>query len=194
MSLTMDNRFEKQYLSQIAVGDHKAFTELYSFYCPKVKHFIARFTGSQTEVEDLTQDIFEKIWETRKELPKIDSFKPYLYRITINSITNSWRKKNHHKAYLDYLLQFKSKHASIEDEIHARNLELFILLAVKNMPDQRRKVFEMSRYHELKNKEISDLFNISKRTVEAHLNLALKQIRKIIPSFLIPLFLGIFLK
>lgn len=180
----MDKELEIQCLASLALGDHKAFKLLFLFYFPKVKYFITKLIKSEIEAEDLAQDIFEKIWLVRKDLSAIDSFSSYLYRMAVNSVLNSLKKKKHHKIYLEYLLHNKNNQLTTEEAIYAREIELLILLAVSNMPIQRRKIFEMSRFHGLKNIEIANLKNISKRTVEVHISLALKEIRRIIPSFL----------
>lgn len=184
----MDKELEKQCLAKLSLDDHKAFKSLFLFYFPKVRYFITKLIKSEIEAEDLAQDIFEKIWLTRKDLSAIDSFSSYLYRMALNSVFNSLKKKKHHKAYLEYLLHAKNNQVIAEEAIYAREIELLVLLAVSNMPTQRRKIFEMSRYQGLKNIEIAKLINISKRTVEVHVGLALKEIRKIIPSFLSFLF------
>lgn len=180
----MDKEFEKQCLAKLSLDDHEAFKSLFLFYFPKIKYFITKQIKSEIEAEDLAQDIFEKIWLVRKDLSAIDSFSSYLYRMSINTVFNSLKKKNNHKIYLEYLLHNKINQEKAEEAIYAREIELLILLAVSNMPVQRRKIFEMSRYQGLKNMEIARLINISKRTVEVHVSLALKEIRKIIPSFL----------
>lgn len=184
----MDKEFEIQCLAKLSLDDHKAFKNLFLFYYPKVKYFITRLIKSEIEAEDLAQDIFEKIWLARKDLSAIESFRSYLYRMAINTVLNFLKKKKHQKVYLDYLLRNKDNQIVTEEAIFAREIELLILLAVNNMPVQRRKVFEMSRYQGVKNIEIAKLINISKRTVEVHISLALKEIRKIIPLVYLLLF------
>lgn len=184
----MDKGFEAQCLADLALDNHKAYKKIFLFYFPKVKCFITKLIKSEAEAEDLAQDIFEKIWLTRKSLPAIESFSSYLYRMAINAVFNSLKKKKKHRVYLEYLLHNKNNQVIAEEAIYAREIELLILLAVSNMPAQRRKIFEMSRCQGVKHTEIARLINISKRTVEVHVSLALKEIRKIIPSFLSFLF------
>ena len=65
-----------------------------------------------------------------------------------------------------------------EERLFAQELQQLIELTVKNMPEQRRRVFEMSRKEGLSNEEIAQKLGISKRTVENHITTALAAIRK----------------
>ena len=62
--------------------------------------------------------------------------------------------------------------------------------AVEEMPPQRKQVFTMSRILGMKNGEIADRLNLSKKTVENHINLALKEIRKKFPVLFLLIFIG----
>ena len=72
---------------------------------------------------------------------------------------------------------------SFEREYYSREKELFIRLVVCRMPEQRRRIFEMSRYAGMDNQAIADELKISKRTVENHLTLALKKLREALAVF-----------
>jgi RNA polymerase sigma-70 factor (ECF subfamily) len=74
----------------------------------------------------------------------------------------------------------KSDSTSIEESYYAQEKELIIRLAVCQMPEQRRRIFEMSRYMGMDNQTIATTLNLSKKTVENHLTLALKTLRSII--------------
>lgn len=180
----MDKDVETLYLTNLALDDHSAFYALYSYYFPKIRYFIGRLIKSQTEAQDLSQDVFEKIWMVRKNLSGIESLSSYIYRMAINTVLNYLKKKNHHNSYLEYLCHNPGSQVTTEEAIYVRDIEILILLAVNNMPPRRRKIFEMSRFKELKNIEIANQINISKKTVEVQLSLALKEIRKIIPSLM----------
>ena len=65
----------------------------------------------------------------------------------------------------------------IEELIDTKEKELKITRIVQEMPEQRRKIFIMSRFELISNEQIASILGISKKTVENHLNLALKQLR-----------------
>jgi RNA polymerase sigma-70 factor (ECF subfamily) len=164
-------------LEKLASGNHDAFRRLFMKYYPKVKCFITYFVKTEVIAEELSQDVFEYIWTNKEYLADLKSLNAYLFRIAKNKSINYL---NHQKIEEDYTLSYIDlQEYSIEEELYAKELELLIQLMVEKMPEQRRRIFEMSRIKNLKNSEIAEKLNISKRTVEAHLNLALKQIREV---------------
>ena len=83
----------------------------------------------------------------------------------------------------------RSENFSIEDDYYAREKELIIRLTVCQMPEQRRRIFEMSRYMGMDNQTIATTLNLSKKTVENHLTLALKTLRSVLACW-IAIFFG----
>ena len=163
---------------EIASGKHSAYRELFLTYYPKVKYFIAHFMKSDIVAEDLAQDIFFKIWENHEKLASVQSIDAYIYRMakntTLNYIEHQYVEKKYMELYEEDIGQ------NFEDELYAKETELLVQLTVNNMPPQRKKIYLMSREEGLKNDEIAEQLNISKKTVENHLNIALKEIRKAI--------------
>ena len=66
-----------------------------------------------------------------------------------------------------------------ENEFYAKEIEVQVAHLIKQMPDRRRKVFILSRFEGKNNSEIAQIMGISKKTVENHMNLVLKELRKI---------------
>ena len=169
---------ELEYIQKLALGDHDAFRHIFMKYFPKMKYFITHIVKSEAIAEELSQDVFEKIWRNRAELSDLRSFSSYLYRMSKNIAINYIEHKYVERTYIqDYKAELDF---SIEEQLDANEIKLLIMLEVEKMPEQRKKIFMMSRFENLKNEEIAKELNITKKTVENHLNLALKQIRKTI--------------
>ena len=85
--LTINNIFvqilyamsEKELIILLKNGDEKAFTTLYRLYWSKVYNFSRLYLSSITEVEEVVQEVFVKVWETRDFLRADDNFKGYLF-------------------------------------------------------------------------------------------------------------------
>ena len=166
------------YLKRLASGDHDAFHSIFEKYFPKTKFFISSIIKSDAIGEELTQDVFVKIWTNREKLTKVKSFSSYLYRVAKNTAINYLNRKYLEEKYIQAQDNTDEKHISIEEDIYVKDLEILIALVVDTMPPQRKRIFEMSRYQNIDNDEIASILNISKKTVENHLNLALREIRK----------------
>jgi RNA polymerase sigma-70 factor (ECF subfamily) len=80
--------------------------------------------------------------------------------------------------------QYESLNRLGDDYLEIKELKEKIDLAVKNLPDHCRAVFEMSRYDELKNREIAEKLGVTQKTVEAHLTKALKILRNELKDYL----------
>lgn len=168
----------------LSQGNQDAFRFLFLSYFPKVKAFITHLLKDEPLAEDLSQDIFVKLWENRDSLGLIQSFDAYVYRMAKNSVINQIKRDSYGDKYSkeEYL---RVEHVSMEEEIFAKEIQLLVELTVNKMPEQRKKIYRMSRVEGLKNDEIADKLNLSKKTIENHLNLALKEIRKTISLFLV---------
>ena len=169
-------------LQSIANGDEEAFRTLFDMFFPKVKVFLAKFIKDDKAAEDLAQDIFVKLWSLGPSLPEIRSFNTYLYRMTRNAAINYLRDKRQMTDISDMPIL---DDCDIEQEYYRKEKELLIRLMVEQMPEQRRKIFTMSRYQGIPNDEIAKHLNISKHTVENCLSIALKELRDIIVVFVI---------
>jgi len=170
--------------------DKARFEELFHLYYPKVRSFAFILLKSEQEAEDVAQDIFVRLWET-PDLWEGNLEKNYLYTMVKNTVFNRIKRKNLESKYIHTQqdLQDITELAEFEDplnEIYREELQLLLMLAMEQMPGKRREVFELSRFQHLSNQEIAEKMNLSVRTVEQHIYLALKELKKLL---LITLFL-----
>lgn len=157
-------------------------------YWSKVYNFSRLYLSSITEVEEIVQEVFVKVWETRDLLREDDNLKGFLFIITRNLIFNQFRKSFNENAYKLTVLGSVVDSYDIEDELSAADLKQFIQQLVKELPPRQQEVFQLSRDDHLSYKEIAIRLNISEKTVERHINEALKFLRKNIMLYLIFVF------
>ena len=169
----------KTLLENIAAGDNEAFKTLFDMFFPKVKVFLVKFLKDDKAAEDIAQDIFVKIWTFGPMLPEIKSFNTYIYRMTRNAALNYLRDR---KDSVDLSDSSVIDDTDIEQEYYMKEKEL---LVVDQMPPQRQRIFKMSRYHGLSNDDIAARLSVSKKTVENHLTIALKELREIMIAFVV---------
>lgn len=179
---------EKELIILLKNGDEKAFTTLYRKYWSKVYNFSRLYLSSITEVEEVVQEVFVKVWETRFFLREDDNFKGFLFIITRNLIFNQFRKSFNESAYKLTVLSSAMAHYDIEEELSTADLREFIQKMVLELPPRQQEVFKMSRNEHLTYKEIALRLNISEKTVERHINEALKFLKKNIMLYMIFIF------
>ena len=171
---------DKPLVIALREGDQEAFEKIYRKYSEKVYYFAIRYQNSPEDAENVVQDVFIKIWNERKSLKEDLSFNSYIFTITKNHLFNKKRKSLNENAYREYLIHhLTSTENKLERQIIYSDLKELLDAEIERLPKQRRKVFELSVFQGLSNKEIAEEMDLSVRTVEVHKSLALKTLRKI---------------
>ncbi len=164
-------------------GEKEAFQELFNLYAPKIYRFAVSYLKNKSDAEELLQDVFLKIWEKRENLDPAQNIKAYLFKITVNSIYDFVRKKNIEKAFSDFSKHnYPSGSESSWHEIIWNEMLSKLDHLVSKMPDQRRKIFTLSKEDGLTNQEIAQKLNLSKRTVENQLYRAIHFLKEQLKS------------
>lgn len=176
---------EQELISELKKGSEKAFTVLYEMYWGRVYHFSRIYLSSKSEIEEVVQEVFVKVWETRQFLQEDDSFQGFLFIITRNLIFNRFRRSFNENAYKLTVLSSAIKHYDIESEINTADLESFLKRMINELPPRQQEVFNLSRNEHLTYKEIAVKLGISEKTVERHINEALRFLRKNLTLYLI---------
>lgn len=174
----MEAVIESKYMKELADGSRQAFDALFMYYHPRVVNFLAGFIGDREEAADMAQDIFYKIWVNREVFAKVESFRSYLFRMARNLVYDYYEHSLVKENYDLTLRNLPLYEDLIEEDIYVKELSLLIDIAVENMPEQRKRIFKMSRKEGLSNDEIALRLEINKRTVENHLTQALSNLRK----------------
>ena len=180
---------ERTLVLQLKEGNENAFTTLYETYWAKVYNFSRLYLTSSTEIEEVVQDVFVKVWEARIFIKENENFKGFLFITTRNIIFNQFRKSFNENAYKLAVLKSASESYSIEEEMVASDLHIYINKLIEELPPRQQEVFKLSREKHLSYREIAQQLDISEKTVERHINEALKFLRKNI--YLFSLFLSI---
>ena len=180
------NDTELKYVRRLENNDSKAFDILFTQYYPQLKHFFLGFVKDEELANDMAQDIFFKVWINRKTISKVDSFNRYLFKMAKNMIYDHYDhelvKENYEQKERERTEYLYSD--IVEEEIYAKELSLLIDIAIEKMPPQRKQIFVLSRKKGLTNEEIAKQLDINKRTVENHISLAIKELKKVMQNLL----------
>ena len=153
--MPLDSEYEL--MQRLSAGNEDAFGELFGRYYPRVCAFVSCIVKEESTAEDIAQDIFLKIWERRDIFQgRVASFNGYVYRMARNAALNAIRRMTNIDWEQYIQIEETLPDESFEKEYYSREKELFIRLVVCRMPEQRRRVFEMSRYAGMDNQAIAD--------------------------------------
>jgi len=156
-------------MERVRDGDAAAFEQLFRKYERRLLNFFHKVCFSQTLAEDLTQEVFVRLWSSRRSYKPQGKFTTYLFRIAKNcwsSLSGSRRRRyEERRAELaDGLVSepMSDPAARAEDAELRRRLRA----AVASLPDELRIPFVLSRYGELNYADIAEVLSVSLRTVE----------------------------
>lgn len=160
------------------------FRKFFNKNFPKVRTFAWQILKSKEDAEDVAQDVFVRLWENPELWMERDKLDSYLYTAIRNHIYNFLKHKTVEFDYLEVEAE-KMKIAELQlpkpdDELHIHELELLVQMAIERMPEQRKRIFIMSRKEGMTSPEIALKLNISVRTVEQHIYKAIQELKKII--------------
>ncbi len=184
---------EKELITAVRNGSEVAFEEIYHRYWLRVYHFTGLYITNKEEIKEIVQDVFLKLWESRRFLQEKENLKGYLFIITRNHIFNKSRKKYFNRDFYQLTIDNALEYSYyIENELEAKELEIRIEQLIKEMPPQRQTVFCLSRKEYKTYKEIASLLDITEKTVERHINEAIKYIKNNLELYLLFLFFNLF--
>jgi len=174
----LDEPSREQLLEKVLMGDGAAFNEIYHRYRLKVHGYAYRFTRCREEAEELTQDVFVRLWENRSKIDPAKNFDAFLYTLIRNNFLEALRKKARATAFRIETIRDEPFCNSVDDYIGFKECQHVSGHAIENLSPQVRVAYLLSREQGRSHEEISMQMGISKNTVSNHLKQSLKIFRK----------------
>lgn len=173
---------KKDYIKGLMEGDVEAFRILFDrFYSPVVR-FATAMLHDAVFAEDVVQEVFYDVYMHRDRIREDTPISGYMFTICRNKIADIFRREGSRMKYQE--LSEEAYEVPYESLIDAADLEVIVRGCVDAMPEQRRRVWRMSKEENRTSAEIAGILSISRRTVEKHIELAMKEIRKCIREYL----------
>ncbi|MFD2556554.1 RNA polymerase sigma factor [Sphingobacterium tabacisoli] len=169
---------EKKLVTQLKLGNEEAFIAIYKHYSPILTSFLARMNIPSADIEDVVQQSFLKLWEARDRIDTEASFKNYIITIAKNDIYNKIQRNITAQTYTAHTVA----QSYSSEELQSTELEEVLQKILLQLPEKRRKVFEMSRLQGYSNSEIAKELEITKSTVENHINNSSSLVKRILKS------------
>ena len=182
----LTNSIEKKVLQNLKNGDPNAFESVFKFWYEPLVHFADEYIFDLESARNIVQNIFMRLWEKHTLVDPDSNLKSYLYMATRNACLSHMRHLRVETAYFEKSLRnvdnLQLNYDALEelniDQIDFSQLEKLIRETIDSLPERCREVFIMSRYQEMKNKEIALKLDITVKAVEANITRALAKLRE----------------
>jgi RNA polymerase sigma-70 factor (ECF subfamily) len=173
-----ENSDERHLVIRLIDGNEDAFCELYAAYKNRLLYFAMKFVKARDFAEDIFQDTFTVVWQSRRFIDPDVSFSSYLYVIARNRILNHLRNIANEDRLREHILAQSIDYIDdTKNEILFEELKEILSRAMEYLTPRQREVFQMSRDRAMSHKEIADNLGISIHTVQEHISSALRVIR-----------------
>ncbi|MEN6456692.1 MAG: RNA polymerase sigma-70 factor [Prolixibacteraceae bacterium] len=176
-------------------GSKSEFERVYFDFFDVLYALGIQYTSDRYMAESIVQDTFLKLWEVRESLLPETNIRNFLYTLTKNSCLNYlrdqkvvWKNLNKIRAY-EYTYAIESLKRIGNNFMEFEELSLKLDTAIENLPDELKVVFKMSRFDDMRYRDIAEKLAISEKTVEARMTRALKILRSELKDFLPLLYL-----
>lgn len=166
--------------------DDRAFKQFFDLFAGRLYQFSFSFIKNKSLAEEAVSDVFFKVWLNRSELVNIQNIKAYLFKATYHTSLN-------------YLDEVKRKRAISLDEVEVdlgmdlicpetelinKELKELIATAIEDLPPRCKLIYKMAKVEQMKYKEIAVLLEISVKTINHQLSIAIKKIGEVIRNYL----------
>lgn len=162
------------------VTDVASFTAVFrALYAPLVR-YADRFTRDAAAAADVVQEVFLKLWADREVLAASHSLRALLYTMVRHRALNAQRHTGHIAGAVSVEVARDAREAVPpgDEALEADDLQRWLHRWIAALPPRRAEAFTLSRYHGLRHSEIAALMGISERSVETHILLALRELRR----------------
>lgn len=169
---------DRELLRRLQEDDAAALEEALASYWTPLLEYVLRIVGSVDGAEDVVQEAFIELWSRRRSCHT--SVRAYLYRSARNMALNKRRGREvRSRLAVRVLRDGKEKRPPTPEEVFdGRVLEEAMAEALANLPERRREVFQLVRYHGMSYREVAEVMEISTQTVANQMSAALATLRR----------------
>lgn len=170
---------QRKAISRLTRGNKKGFDWIYEQYSVFLYNFIFGFLKSKEESEEVVQEVFIKLWQSRKQLNPDKSIKSFIFTLAKNLVFNKLKRKKVEQKHRDNIKNNSFNVANnIEENVNFKELTTIYNKAINNLPVKRREIFLLNREEGMSYQEIAKILDISVNTVKDQITKALKEIRR----------------
>lgn len=161
---------------------HEDFEHIFRSQFPVLCNVAFNIIKNQKASEDIVQDIFLRLWKNKDRLDEVDNYKAYLYRSTTNAAID-YLKRNKNVITLNQR-EITTGVPEADQNVREQELTRTIDKALASLPPKCRAIFVLSRHEGMKYREIAEYLEISVKTVENQVGIALSKLRESLRPYL----------
>lgn len=171
---------------RIRNGDTQAFEIVFKSHYRNLTLFANRFLNDISSSEEIVSEVFTFLWEKRATVVFTSSLHSYLYKMVQNKCLNYLRHKKTENEYVNFLIRNNRLEGFIDTwNTHVEKDLEYQARKAMDTSEKCRDIFKLSRFEHLKNREIAQRLNLSEKTVERQITIALKKLRDYMKDFFI---------
>lgn len=152
------------------------FNEVHRLYAGMVYNYAIKYTRSKQDAEDITQEVFIKLWNGWSRISQIENIKGYLFLITRNQCHSYYRLEIKNRSFLAGYSSVLSEHYH-HDGLLEKECNNLYRSAIDKLPEKQQQVF-LLRHWDFTRREIAAKLNVSENTVNNNLSIALNKTRR----------------
>jgi RNA polymerase sigma-70 factor (ECF subfamily) len=175
----------------VSAGETAAFEQLVERHQRLVVGTVARMLGNNSEAEDITQQVFVRVWKSARRYVPRAKFTTWLLKITRNLVFNELRRRSRH-AQWPVQVESGEEERPIPDELAVapdaslldQELQRAIETAIAQLPETQRMALVLRRYDELSYEQIADVLDQSVPAIKSLLFRARTELRDHLKRYL----------
>jgi RNA polymerase sigma-70 factor (ECF subfamily) len=172
-------------LKALRDGSQEAYKTVYLQWRKPIYLLLLKLTGSDVDAEDITQDVFIKLWESREKVDPERDIRSLLYLIARRSAINYFDRKKTRDKFSRNCMFDEIDYENSYDIVVAKETELLKELALSRMSEQRSRIYRMNVEENLNAEEIAAKLGVSHGTVYNQISAAKKDLRELISLFML---------
>lgn len=164
--------------AELAGGSQLALKQLYDAFGERLLHFAFAIIHNKQLAEEIVADVFIQIWQKRERVARLEHFTWYLY-VTTKHISLNYLRRERRQKHFDIdavMLPYYVIEPSAVSNLASAELLQQVTKAINNLPPKCRLIFKLIKEDGLTHKKVAELLNLSIKTVENQMGIALKKL------------------
>lgn len=173
-------------IAELKRGSKEAFDRIYKLYAGRLLVYCMRYTKSREDAEEIVQDVFVALWNSRENIRQEETLHSLLFTISKHRVINAYRSTLNSPVYEDYV-DYQNE-LSADENCNRVEYEQYVKIvkeAIRRLPSTQQRVITLSRFSQLSNKEIAERLSLSEQTVKNQLSVGLKTLRELLSKVLV---------